>query len=191
MGTESSTVESKTLAPVYQALVGRFSSITTVRWQLLALGLTAQGFIIGAASQIRDRPVTAVLLAAVILLVGAVVIIAGRFIELLLMVDRILLDQYEERMLPAHAHNLRLQHGCGVRNRAETVLKPLDLLKKYNKEPGATWWIFKSDSRRRVFKPDSKRRLLRGIGPAGWLFGLEFLISVAGAAIPILGIFGY
>jgi len=58
------------LAPMYQSLMARYISLTAIRWQTLALGLAAQGLVVGAATQVSGRLVTAIALAVVILFTG-------------------------------------------------------------------------------------------------------------------------
>jgi hypothetical protein len=56
------------LGPSYESPMARYGSNFATQWQVFALGLVAQGFVVGAASQVVDRIFTAVLLSVVILL---------------------------------------------------------------------------------------------------------------------------
>jgi hypothetical protein len=77
------------LGVIYQGLMARYNSLTTIRSQTLVLGLTAQGFIVGAASQVQKAELTtAILLAAVILFIGLATIVTGQRFELVALADR-------------------------------------------------------------------------------------------------------
>ena len=159
------------LGPSYQALMARYGSNFGTQWQVFALGLTAQGFVVGAASQVVDRPLTAVLLSIVILLIGAATIISSIRIGLFTSLDRYTLDQYEQ-VLVGDFELLRLHHGSSYRQR-EGRVPP-------SRRPGAH-----GNALERLVLG----RIVRVFGPLLWWFVLEFVISVAGAAIPLLGIF--
>ncbi len=68
--------DSAVLGLTYQSLMARYSSNFATEWQILGLGLTAQGFIVAASSAVENRVFTASSLAVVILLVGAVTVIS-------------------------------------------------------------------------------------------------------------------
>ena len=82
------------IGSVYQGLVARYNSLTTIRWQTLALGLTAQGFVVGAASQVEKAQLaTAIMLAVVILFIGLATIVTGQRFELVALADRHMLEK--------------------------------------------------------------------------------------------------
>ena len=105
------------LGPSYQSLMARYGSNFATQWQVFALGLTAQGFVVGAASQVVDRVYTAVLLCIVILFIGAATIISSLRIGLFTALDRYTLDEYEKVMLVGDFEPLRLQHAAPFRQR--------------------------------------------------------------------------
>jgi len=160
------------LGPSYQSLMARYGSNFATQWQVFALGLAAQGFVVGAASQVVDRVFTAILLSVVILFIGAATIISSLRIGLFTSLDRYTLDQYERVLLVGDFESLRLQHAATYREREEQ-LPPSD-------RPGLNG---------RAFQRFVMLRVVRVFGPSLWWIVLEFVISVAGAAIPILGIF--
>ena len=152
--------------------MARYGSNFATQWQVFALGLAAQGFVVGAASQVVDRVFTAILLSVVILFIGAATIISSLRIGLFTSLDRYTLDQYERVLLVGDFESLRLQHAATYREREEQ-LPPSD-------RPGLNG---------RAFQRFVMLRVVRVFGPSLWWIVLEFVISVAGAAIPILGIF--
>jgi hypothetical protein len=160
------------LGPSYQSLMARYGSNFGTQWQVFGLGLAAQGFVVGAASQVTDRVLTAVLLSVVILFIGAATIISSLRIGLFTSLDRYTLDQYERVLLVGNFESLRLRHSATYREREERL--------PASERPGLS-------------SPGFQRfvmlRVVRVFGPSLWWVVLEFVISVAGAAIPILGIF--
>jgi hypothetical protein len=160
------------LGPSYQSLMTRYGSNFGTQWQVFALGLAAQGFVVGAASQVVDRVFTAALLSIVILFIGVATIVSSLRIGLFASLDRYALDQFERILLVGDFEALRLQHAATYREREEQ-LPP-------SERPGLNGHGF----RRFVML-----RVVRVFGPSLWWVVLEFVISVAGAAVPILGIF--
>jgi hypothetical protein len=160
------------LGPSYQSLMARYGSNFGTQWQVFALGLAAQGFVVGAASQVVDRIFTAVLLSVVILFIGAATIVSSLRIGLFTSLDRYKLDQYERVLLVGDFESLRLQHAATFREREER-LPP-------SERPGING---------SAFQRFVMLRVVRVFGPSLWWVVLELVISVAGAAIPILGIF--
>jgi hypothetical protein len=152
------------LGPSYQGLMARYVSNFGTQWQVFALGLAAQGFIVGAASQVTDRAITAILLSLVILFIGLATIISGVQIGRYTSNDRRVLDQYEEILLTGEFESLRLHHCARYRQRTEAT-------------PQAS-------------RDSYRARVVRTFGPFLWWVVLESVISVAGGAIPLLGIFG-
>jgi hypothetical protein len=156
--------------------MNRYSSNIKVRWQTLALGLTAQGFLVGAASQLpRDRLITAIMLALVILFIGVATIVTGARVELAALADRYMLDVYESRLLRDGNEDLRLFHAKPISERAAAMLGRSDFDENPN---GAMRTVL---------------RVLQTLGIPGphfwWSVG-QLVISLAGAAIPILSQFG-
>lgn len=164
------------LGPLYQGLMSRYNSSIMIRWQTLALGLTAQGFVVGAASQLSPgRLTTAVMLAVVILFIGVATIATGRRFELVALADRHMLDVYETRLLRGPDADLRLQHASSTGRRPGVMLSG-EALREYEKK------LRKGD----VY------RILRALTKTGlnhWWGYSQLIISLAGAAIPILGYF--
>ncbi len=160
------------LGPSYQSLMARYGSNFATQWQVFALGLAAQGFVVGAASQVVDRIFTAVLLSVLILFIGAATIVTSLRIGLFTSLDRYQLDQYEQVLLVGEFESLRLQDAASFREREERL------------PPSERSGIHGPAVHRLVML-----RVVRVFGPSMWWVVLEFAISVAGAAIPILGIF--
>jgi len=160
------------LGPSYQNLTARYTSNFSTQWQVFALGLTAQGFVVGAASQVVDRIYTAVLLSLVILFIGLATIVSSLRIGLFTGLDRYVLDEYERVLLVGEFERLRLQHKERYAHREARVPEA--------ERPGM------GESRLLDFL---MIRVIRVFGPTFWWIVLELVISVAGAAIPILGIF--
>ncbi len=161
------------LGPAYQGLMARHGSNFSVQWQVFALGLTAQGFVVGAASQVTNRPITAIMLCAVILFIGAATIISGLRVVLFTDIDRRMLDRYEKTLLVEQYESLRLLHGATFREREEAL-------------PVAE----RSGMSGSVFQRFVISHIVRRYGPFHWWVILVFVISITGASIPILGIFG-
>lgn len=162
----------------YQALMSRYNSLNTTRWQTLALGLTAQGFVIGAASQVQaTRLVSAIMLALVILFIGLVTVVTGKRFELVSLADRHMLDTYESKLLHGANEELRLYHALSTGKRGEAMLRG-QFLNDYTAElnRGGPYRLYNS--------------LARLGGPNHWWGYSQLVISVAGAAIPILRYFG-
>lgn len=160
------------LGPPYQSLMARYGSNFATQWQVFALGLTAQGFVVGAASQVVDRTYTAILLCFVILFIGAATIVSSLRLALFTALDRYTLDEYEKILLVGVFEPLRLEHSSPFRQRESRLPAAA--------RPGM------SGSRVERFV---MHRIVRAFGPSLWWVVLEFVISTAGAAIPILGIF--
>ena len=156
------------LGPVYQALMARYASNTTVVWQIPSLGLTAQAFLIGAASQISGRIATEFILAAAILGIGAVTILVSQRIELLCLVDRQMIDRFEAELLTGRNEHLRLLHGVDIWERERRLGLPTG--RGWSSRVGRSW-------------------LLRRIRPRLFWAILQISISLTGAAVPILWIF--
>lgn len=155
----------------YQTLVARYSSNFAVEWQLLGLGLTAQGFVVAASSGVEDRKLTAISLAAVILFIGAVTIISSLHAGLYSRIDRVMLDEYEKMFLTGNLEKFRLLHSVPYHIRE-------------SRAPGR---IGTSQNRLENY---IMRKAVRPVGPMRWWIALEIAISVSGASVPILGIFG-
>lgn len=164
------------LLATYQALMARYNSLNTTRWQTLALGLTAQGFVVGAASQVQaTRLTSAVMLSLVILFIGMATIVTGQRFELVALADRHMLDMYELRFLQGANEELRLHHSLSTGKRGRAMLRGR-FLKDYTAElgKGGPYWLLNKLAR---------------LGPNHWWAYSQFTISVAGAAIPILRYF--
>jgi hypothetical protein len=171
-GGLSITEQAAVLGPIYQGLMNRYSSNITVRWQTLALGLTAQGFVVGAASQLpRDRLITAIMLALVILFIGVATIVTGERVEFAALADRHMLDVYESRLLRDGNEDLRLFHARPISERVAAMLGRSAFDERY------------STTMRRVLQ------MLGMPGPHYWWSVCQMVISLAGAAIPILSQF--
>lgn len=110
------------LGPSYQNLMARYSSNRATQWQVFALGLTAQGFMLGAVSEVVDRVNTievvdrvnaiTVPLCVVISFIGVATIgISFRF-NIVIDKDRHLLDEYERILLVGDFESLRLRHSA-------------------------------------------------------------------------------
>lgn len=160
------------LGPSYQSLMARYGSNFTTQWQLMALGLTAQGFVVAAASGVSHRTYTAVLLAIVIFFIGVATIISSLRAGLFADLDRLALDEYEKTLLVGEFERFRLLHSSSFRQRESLA---------YSGPPP----MGRSQLERFIML-----RIVRPIGPTMWWVILELVISIAGAAIPILGIFG-
>ena len=161
------------LTPTYQALMARQLAFITLRWQTLGLGPTAQGFVIGAASQIQQSHLpTAIMLALVILFLGLATIVPGQRFELLALADRQLLDVYEHRMLKGEHGGLRLYHATSAGARAEVMLRGPAL-----------------DHYRAELRRGPLNRLSRIRSNHWWAYA-QVIISIAGAAIPLFRYFG-
>jgi hypothetical protein len=160
------------LGPAYQGLMTRHGSNFAVQWQVFALGLTAQGFIVGAASQITGRPLTAVLLCIVILFIGAATMISGVRVGFFTDIDRQMLDRYERILLVNEFESMRNLHG-GTFDQREAALPEPD-------RPSMAGSALQRLIAARIVLP---------LGPYLWWILLELVISIAGAAIPIFGIF--
>jgi len=161
----------------YQALMSRYNSLNTTRWQTLALGLTAQGFVVGAASQVQAAHLTsAAMLALVILFIGLATVVTGKRFELIALADRHMLDTYESKLLQGANEELRLYHALSTGKRGKAMLRGR-FLNDYEAEltRGGLYWL--------------PNRLAR-LGPNHWWALSQLIISVAGAAIPILRYFG-
>jgi hypothetical protein len=150
----------------------------TIRWQTLALGLTAQGLVVSAATQVQDRLVSAIMLAIVILFIGMATIVVGRRLELVGLADRYMLDEYEARLLPASHSDLRLHHAMSTRTRGEHMLRG-PALEGYRADAakGGVYW--------------SVTILAKLAGPNHWWGFSQIAISLAGAAVPLFGYFGW
>jgi hypothetical protein len=155
----------------YQVLAGRYASNFTVQWQILGLGLTAQGFVIGASSQLgTGRPFTACLLSIVIITIGCITIVSSLRCHLFAQVDRHKLDDIEGMLLTDAYEALRLTHGSGLRERAaalKSVVAPDGIIRGYQR-----LWVFRQG------------------GPTRWWVIAESVISLTGAAVPIMGLYG-
>lgn len=163
--------DSAVLGLTYQSLMARYSSNFATEWQILGLGLTAQGFIVAASSAVENRVFTASSLAVVILLVGAVTVISSLRAGMYSRIDRIMLDEYERSFLVGDLERYRLLHSApyGLREASAPEQVPL--------------------SRRRLERA-LMQRIVKPYGPMRWWIVLEIAISVSGASIPLLGIFG-
>jgi hypothetical protein len=160
------------LGAAYQNLTARHNSHFATQWQVFALGLTAQGFVVGAASQLAGRPYTAVLLCLVIVLIGVATIVSSLRIGLFTGLDRIALDEYERILLVGDFERLRQHHKARFREREARVPE--------QDRPGLGYGRFQDFLMNEV---------VRRRGPTFWWVTLEVVISLAGAAVPIFGIF--
>ncbi|MFI6097639.1 hypothetical protein ACIA8G_18920 [Lentzea sp. NPDC051213] len=163
----------ESLIPPYQGLMSRYISNFGTQWQVFALGLAAQGFVVGAASQVVGRVFTSILLALLILFIGCATVISSLRISLFAAVDRHMLDEYEKVLLGEEYQHLRLRH-------ANTLIEREELLSE--------------EVRHQLRRPSGVRgfvptRLIRVFGPTLWWVVLEGAVSIVGASIPILGIF--
>lgn len=157
----------------YQGLMARYNSLTTTRWQTLALGLTAQGFVVGAASQVQEtRLISALMLAIVILFIGLATVVTGQRFELTALADRHQLDAYEDLMLRDGNESLRLHHAARTGDRGTVMLRGR-FKDEYSAEltKDGPYWLL--------------NRLAK-LGPNHWWAYSLLVISVAGAAVPIL-----
>jgi len=157
----------------YQGLMARYNSLTTTRWQTLALGLTAQGFVVGAASQVQEsRLISALMLAIVILFIGLATVVTGQRFELTALADRHQLDAYEQLMLCDGDERLRLHHAARTADRGRLMLRGR-LKDEYSAEltKGGPYWLL--------------NRLAK-LGPNHWWAYSQLVISLVGAAVPIL-----
>jgi hypothetical protein len=148
-------------------------SAWSAHWQVFALGLAAQGFIVGAATQVTRRPLTALLLSVVILLIGAATTASSLRIDLFAGVDRGMLDEYEKVLLVGDFEDLRLMNSASYRDRESRI--PAE------SRPYSSWRPYQRIIVHGVVK--------RSMGPSYMWIVLQLTISVAGAAIPILGLF--
>lgn len=165
------------LGVVYQGLLTRYNSLTTIRWQTSALGLAAQGFIVGAASQVQKAQLTsAIMLAIVILFIGLATIITGQRFEVIALADRYMLDAYEAHLLQGRNSDLRLHHALAGRARGAVMLRGA-FLRKYQDELSkrGPYWVLNR---------------LASLGPYHWWIYSQLVISIVGAAIPVLRYFG-
>lgn len=161
------------LAPAYQALVARYSSNFGTQWQVFALGLAAQGFVVGAASQVVGRVFTSILLSVLVLFIGLATVVSGLRCSLFAAADRYKLDEYERVMLSGEHEHLRLLHASPLRGRESSL--PAADRSRIEDVSAARRWIF--------------THIVRVSGPTIWWAVLETVISIVGALIPILGIF--
>lgn len=180
-GSEASpdqvSIDRSAVVPVYQALMTRYNFLAAARWQSLALGLAAQGFVIGAASQVQPaQSATSLVLGAVVLFIGLATIIVGQRFELVALADRHMLDAFEERLLGADYAELGLRHAMSSGLRGAEMLRG-QYLHEYKSElgKGGPYWLI--------------NRLAR-LGPNHWWAYSQIVISVAGAMIPILRYLG-
>jgi hypothetical protein len=169
---EDQVRNSTILGPSYQSLMARYGSNFTTQWQIVALGLTAQGFVVAAASGVSHRIYTAILLSIVILFTGAATIISSLRVGLFAAMDRLILDEYEKVFLVGDFERFRLLHSVSYKQRESLA---------HSGPPPM--------GRTRVQR-FIMLRIVRPVGPTMWWAILELVISIAGAAIPILGIFG-
>ncbi|MEV4315321.1 hypothetical protein [Actinocrispum sp. NPDC049592] len=88
------------------------------------MGLTAQGFVVGAASQVQETRLTsAVILALVIVFIGLATVVTGKRFELIALADRHMLDAYEARLLQGTNEELRLHHALSTSKRGQAMLR--------------------------------------------------------------------
>jgi len=156
------------LIAAYQGLTSRYSSNFGAQWQIFALGLAAQGFVVGASSQVVGRVFTSILLSLLILFIGLATVISSLRISLFASVDRHMLDEYEEVLLSVSYPHLRLRHAARLTDREAEL--PNEKQERLRNLPGP-------------------QRLIRAFGPTLWWVALEVMISTIGALIPIFGIF--
>lgn len=161
------------LLAAYQGLTARYGSNFNTQWQIFALGLAAQGFVVGASSQVVGRVFTSTLLAVLILIIGFATVVSSLRIGLFASVDRHMLDEYEKLILGNHAH-LRLRHGVPLIEREAGL--PEDVRELLKNPRGVRGLV--------------PMRLVRAFGPTIWWASLEVVISIIGALVPVLGIFG-
>ena len=91
--------------------------------------------------------------------------------------DRYMLDTYEERLLRGSNTDLRLHHAQRTGRRGTAMLQG-DYLRAYQDElnrRGPYWFI----------------NLMARLRPNHWWACTQFVISAAGAAIPLLRYFGH
>ena len=110
--------------------------------------------------------------AFVILFIGLATIVSSLRIGLFTGLDRIALDNFERVLLVGDFEELRLLHKARMSEREARIAEA--------DRPGM------GESK---FLDFAMRSIIRRYGPTFWWVILELLISAAGAAIPILGIF--
>lgn len=100
--------------------MARWQSNNSILWQLFAFLIGAQTAVGVALTQVQAGSYLQFLVGCVGLGgLGLFGPLAIRFIETILLLDRLLLDQYEERLLPER--ELRLYHGRRLRDRMEMI----------------------------------------------------------------------
>ena len=114
-------VPEQALLTGYQVLASRYASTTAFQWQVPAFGLTAEAALLAAILGTPNHTSALVLAAvSVVVAVGAVAI--TRRVELTAWWDRAMLDRFEAELLP---EDMRLRHNLNLRQRLRE--EPFDL----------------------------------------------------------------
>ncbi|MGH3937924.1 MAG: hypothetical protein ACRDTG_04700 [Pseudonocardiaceae bacterium] len=166
------------LGPSYQNLMARYGSNRATQWQVFVLGLTAQGFMIGAASQVVDRVYAVASLCIVIFFIGIATIGISLRFNIVIDQDRALLDEYERILLVEAFEPLRLRHSSLFWQRE--YLAPMTLRLRMSRSLGMRQSIFGRFVMRQMARSVGSRRLL-------FVVVLELVIFIAAAGISIFG----
>lgn len=118
------------LIAVYQGLVARWQSNNSILWQLFAFVIGADVALIVGYAGVKNGSYLQFILGCLGLGgIGLLGPLAVRFIETILLMDRLLMDRYEEVLLRNHP-NLRLFHGQRMRVRMRSLRSEMDEFQK-------------------------------------------------------------
>lgn len=158
------------LLAAYQVLAARAQANRSTTWQIPALTLAAQAFLIGVAAQLQAITSVRIVLAITILLIGAVSLFLQFKIGLYTVLDTYLLDRFEDRLLTGENARYRLHHSQNASYREDRFKASLEYAMT---SPGTHWY----------WRLSAPLRLLPLTAAWG---GLQLLITTVGASVPVL-----
>jgi hypothetical protein len=114
---DASEISEVRLVAAYQALAAKWNASRALLWQFPALTLTAQAFLIGAATQLKDvSPSVGILMAVAIAVVGVASIAIQYRVGRESHLDLVMLDRYESLLL-AGRPDLLSHHSATMADR--------------------------------------------------------------------------
>jgi len=171
--TPNNSGSSPEVLAVYQVLANRAQANRNLTWQIPALTLTSQAFLIGISAQLQVHWVIRLTLSLTILAIGAVSLFLQLKVGVYTILDLHMLDKYERLILNDGHSDYLLHHSKTTLGREREFLKQLG-----HKHAGHYMRVL--DKYWGAVRP---LRLL----PLNITWGmLQVIISIAGGAIPLL-----